>query len=146
MANSWKTEAQKQHFLEYQRKRKADFKARGICPSCTKRPSAEGRVCCIQCLEDKKLTQKFGSAGPYRQLYADLFELQQGLCGICRNPMKRPVLDHCHKTMIVRGLLCSNCNIGIGQFKDDPKLLAQAITYVTENAGIGISMKRRNKN
>ncbi|MES2225529.1 MAG: endonuclease VII domain-containing protein [Patescibacteria group bacterium] len=141
--SAWKSEEQRQHFLAYQRRRKAAFKEKGICPSCTKNPSAEGRVCCIQCLEDKKLNQKFGTAGPHRQLYADLFERQRGLCGICQNPMKRPVLDHCHKTMVVRGLLCSNCNIGLGQFKDKPELLSKAIKYVSENAGIGVSLKRR---
>lgn len=140
--NSWKSEEERQRFLAYQRKRKEEFKARGICPSCTKNESAQNRVCCVQCLEDKKLVQKFGTAGPYRQLYAEMFERQQGLCGICLQPMKRPVLDHCHKTMIVRGLLCSNCNNGLGQFKDDQDLLARAIKYITENAGIGITLKR----
>jgi hypothetical protein len=138
-------EERKAHFREYLRKRKAAIKEKGVCPNCEKRPAAQGRVCCVQCLDDKKLTNKFGTAGPYRQLYAELFERQGGLCGICTKPMKRPVLDHCHNTMVVRGLLCSGCNIGLGQFKDDPKLLARAIKYVEENAGIGITQKRSSR-
>jgi hypothetical protein len=136
-------ERRKQYMREYGRRRKAAFKEKGICPSCEKEPAAPNRTCCTKCLEDKKLSAKFGSAGPYRQLYADMFERQQGLCGICRMPMSRPMLDHCHKTMIVRGLLCSNCNVALGKFKDDPKLLTRAIQYITENEGVGISLKKR---
>lgn len=137
-------EEKRLHLNAYGRKRKKVLKDKGICPNCEKRPSAEGKVCCVKCLEDKKLTQKFGTAGPYRQIYADLFERQNGLCGICANPMQRPLLDHCHKTMQVRGLLCSRCNVGLGQFQDDEKLLAKALNYIRNNAGIGIELKRRN--
>jgi Recombination endonuclease VII len=135
----------KAHNASYRKQRKNSFKERGICPNCEKRSSAPGKVCCIQCLEDKKLTQKFGTAGPYRQIYGDLFERQQGLCGICRRPMEKPVLDHSHATMEVRGLLCSRCNIGLGQFQDDPVILASALRYIDSNAGIGITIiKRKN--
>src|ERR1035437_6253345 len=111
MANSCKSEEERQRFLNYQRKRRASFKEKGICPSCLKSVAVPGKTCCQQCLDDKKLVHQFGTAGPYRQLYAELFENQRGLCGICKKPMMRPVLDHCHETMNVRGLLCSNCNI-----------------------------------
>lgn len=141
--SAWKSEEHRQKFLAYQRKRKAGFKERGICPGCQKNPSAPGRVCCGTCLEDKKLNMKFGRAAPYRQLYAELFEAQRGLCGICSEPMTRPILDHCHTTMNIRGLLCQNCNIGLGQFKDKPELLEKAMHYIQTNAGIGVKMKSR---
>jgi hypothetical protein len=139
----WDEERKKEYQRAYIRNRKAEFKRKGICPNCQKNPSAPGRVCCSQCLEDKKLTVKFGSAGPYRQLYAELFERQHGLCGICQELMNRPLLDHNHETMEVRGLLCSRCNVGLGQFKDSPKILAAALNYVENNAGIGIKLKVR---
>lgn len=139
-------ERQREYFQAYRKKRKQSFKERGICPNCEKRAAAPKKVCCVQCLEDKKLTLKFGSAGPYRQLYAEMFERQSGNCGICRKLMMRPVLDHCHKTMVVRGLLCQNCNIGLGQFKDNANLLKSALNYIQNNAGVGIEIKRRDKN
>lgn len=61
---------------------------------------------------------------------------QGGLCAICSrsqtgNCRKRHLnIDHCHKTKKTRGLLCDKCNIGIGLFGDDTKLLHRAINYL----------------
>jgi hypothetical protein len=38
--------------------------------------------------------------------------------------------DHCHQSGQVRGRLCMNCNSGIGQFYDNPRLLLKAIGYL----------------
>lgn len=59
---------------------------------------------------------------------------QNYCCKICsKKPQtKRPlVVDHCHKTGIVRGLLCYNCN-RIITLLDDPNLLAKAKSYLLE--------------
>ena len=59
---------------------------------------------------------------------------QNYCCKICsKKPQtKRPlVVDHCHKTGIVRGLLCYNCN-RIITLLDDPNLLAKAESYLLE--------------
>lgn len=63
---------------------------------------------------------------------------QDGVCAICRRPETarnqhgpiRLSVDHCHKTNRVRGLLCGNCNNGIGRFKDDPLILQSATDYL----------------
>jgi len=53
-------------------------------------------------------------------------------CAICGVKESATVLhvDHCHTNGTVRGRLCVNCNSGVGQFKDDIKLLHRAAEYV----------------
>lgn len=56
--------------------------------------------------------------------------IQEGRCAICLEKTNRLVVDHDHKTGKVRSLLCTTCNAGMGQFKDDIELLAQTIAYL----------------
>jgi hypothetical protein len=67
-----------------------------------------------------------------------LFEIQECKCAICGvesesvdNDLKQLSTDHDHETNMVRGLLCSHCNLGLGNFKDNISLLRRAITYLT---------------
>jgi len=63
--------------------------------------------------------------------YAQMMWEQEGSCAICATiPEKKLVIDHNHKTDKVRGLLCSNCNSGLGMFKDSPRRLRTAIAYL----------------
>lgn len=58
---------------------------------------------------------------------------QDGVCKICGNTCssnRSLAVDHCHKSGAVRGLLCRSCNVGLGHFKDDPKLLLLAAKYL----------------
>ena len=50
-------------------------------------------------------------------------------CVICGST-EELVVDHCHKTNIIRGMLCNHCNRGLGHFKDDPELLEFARMYL----------------
>ena len=43
------------------------------------------------------------------------------------------VLDHCHDTEVFRGWLCSNCNTGLGAFKDDLKRVTNACEYLNQH-------------
>lgn len=61
-----------------------------------------------------------------------LLTAQGGACLLCgnQNGSKRLAVDHCHNTSKVRGLLCTNCNVGIGMFRHDPELLEKAKNYL----------------
>ena len=59
----------------------------------------------------------------------NLRERQRDLCAICRAIEPKHV-DHCHRTRRVRGLLCFNCNQGLGRFDDDVQALRRAIDYL----------------
>lgn len=63
--------------------------------------------------------------------YRALLNSQSNMCAICdkKPPGKRPlVIDHCHDTGKVRGLLCYGCN-RIMHVVDNPELLAKALLY-----------------
>jgi hypothetical protein len=61
---------------------------------------------------------------------ADVMLAQQGgLCAVCRRAPAEHV-DHDHATGQARQLLCFNCNGGLGQFRDDPRVLREAARYV----------------
>lgn len=51
-------------------------------------------------------------------------------CTICGVFGKSLAVDHCHKTGKIRGVLCFDCNLGLGKFKDDPDLLEFARIYI----------------
>ena len=65
--------------------------------------------------------------------YNEMFEQQNGVCAICKQSCityRMLAVDHCHITGHVRGLLCSRCNIGLGQFCDNIDYLNSAIEYL----------------
>lgn len=61
---------------------------------------------------------------------------QGGRCAICRRlpTVRRLVIDHCHDTGEVRGLLCDPCNLGIGNLGDNELLLRRAADYLRRHA------------
>ena len=69
--------------------------------------------------------------------YEAMYDKQRGCCAICKSRIsssrtQKLYVDHCHQTLRVRGLLCGNCNNGLGQFKDSPRLLQRAINYLSD--------------
>jgi hypothetical protein len=64
--------------------------------------------------------------------YDVMFKEQDGLCAICKQPSthKNLDVDHNHETNKVRGLLCNNCNRGLGHLQDSVLVLESAINYL----------------
>lgn len=60
----------------------------------------------------------------------NLIDAHNGHCDICGQKSVRLVVDHCHHTGKLRGILCDKCNFGLGLFKDDPSLLRRAADYL----------------
>lgn len=104
-----------------------------------------GPVCyCSRSCKEKAHIQSGGAAAAtlrwyYRQYgltpeQAD--EMRKAGCAICgttdftRSKHGNGHIDHCHTTGRVRGVLCTTCNTGLGQFKDDPALLLAAVRYL----------------
>jgi len=87
--------------------------------------------------KNAQLRKKFGiSLGEYEQMLVE----RNYVCDICGNPEKCEnktlAIDHEHSTGRIRGLLCQNCNVSLGHFKDSPVLLRAAATYLEKERRI----------
>lgn len=84
---------------------------------------------------EKRKEQRIKKYGITIAEYNSMLIAQNNSCAICgHSEMKDknffPLIDHCHDTNKVRGLLCMNCNQGLGKFKDDIAILSNAIRYL----------------
>lgn len=68
--------------------------------------------------------------------FDELLARQGGVCAICSRVRVRWVVDHCHRTDVVRGILCYSCNTSLGKMQDSPALLRRAAEYL-ETHGSG---------
>ena len=72
-------------------------------------------------------------------MYEDLEMYSDGKCYICgvkpelKHKHDRLVVDHNHKDGTIRGLLCNNCNLAIGNFRDNVEFMENAIEYIKRN-------------
>jgi hypothetical protein len=91
-------------------------------------------------VRDACLKRRYGvSLDDYKAMY----KRQRGRCRICRVKKRKLYVDH--KGPIVRGLLCNPCNLGLGIFRDDPKRMRAAITYVKASARTPRRRRKRKK-
>ena len=135
----------------------AILKGHNLYPSRRKNCQPEQTFICIECGENKDLSERskeFNICLPCKRKrtmisimknvygiseaeYENQLAKQEGKCAICRkefkfsNKDKNTIhIDHCHKTGQTRGLLCGECNKGLGFFHDSPELLLAAINYL----------------
>lgn len=85
---------------------------------------------------ERWLNKRYGING---EIYARMLAEQNGVCALCYKPetsmgtggvVKMLAVDHDEETGVVRGLLCEQCNTGIGKLRHDPELLTRAAEYV----------------
>lgn len=66
--------------------------------------------------------------------YVGMVKDQNGLCKLCQLPLfdepRKPVIDHCHETGKIRGVIHNRCNVAIGMLRDDPVLVKRALEYL----------------
>jgi hypothetical protein len=88
-------------------------------------------------LEAKKRMLKYRYKLDYNN-YLLLYEQQDRKCKICNvekelGTVNGLLVDHCHTTNKVRGLLCSNCNSGLGKFMENYDIIIKASQYIKDN-------------
>jgi hypothetical protein len=100
--------------------------------------SERGRVCSfcrkkrtVLASRDVRLQETYGiTEAEYQQLLA----AQGGACAICRGTRRENLdVDHCHRTSLIRGLLCRRCNRRLlPASQDKPERLRAAIEYLNQ--------------
>jgi len=111
-----------------------------FCKDCSKERNKKDR----ENIRNRNIRWKYGIE--YSDLL-DMYKSQDGKCAICNIDMdlfyqdgetKHTVchVDHNHNTDIIRGLLCSECNTGLGKFKDNVDFLQSAIDYLEETINV----------
>lgn len=104
----------------------------------TSRHSTRCKDCTIEAQRYKKL-------GVCNVRYDELLVSQKGACAICEcklnsNRNTKFAVDHDHKTGVVRGLLCSNCNTALGLMKDSDVRLLAAVAYIRRHSAIDMKI------
>jgi hypothetical protein len=98
-----------------------------------------GTYRCQTCIQMMQETYQLRRLGCSNEKYQSHFNTQGGKCAICGvrqghrsryGKVCRLAVDHDHRTGKVRGLLCNNCNRGLGRFKDSIENLEAAIRYL----------------
>lgn len=95
---------------------------------------------CVRCSQDTSYRRRYGLT---------LLEVEKAKaegCRVCGTLSGILHVDHDHATGIFRGVLCENCNRGIGMFQDRADLLLKAADYLlaAENFGkpdVGVSIE-----
>lgn len=111
-----RTCGKRKHLLDYYKNRATQDGRQGSCKKCT----------------EARIRHKRHGLSPEEQ--DALFDQQEGLCAICGEPcpkFPRLCIDHDHITGKIRGLLCKQCNLGLGNFRDSPEILEAAIAYLS---------------
>ena len=76
----------------------------------------------------RRIFRRYGVSGEQYEAVAAALDNR---CAICRGECRRKLsIDHNHATGEYRGLLCSACNTGLGNFVDDPERLRRAAAYL----------------
>lgn len=105
-----------------------------ICRECGRTAHCVTEMLCPECYsEDRRLRSVYGIGLRWKR---DTLEKQENMCAVCGvvfSASVRPNIDHDHKTGVVRGILCANCNYGLGNFADSEERLYRAISYLRKS-------------
>ena len=82
------------------------------------------------CKECKRKMHRNWRRGVQSGFIEQMTIAQEGRCAICAKDGVELVLDHCHATEKIRGLLCRMCNALLGMAQDRVEILEEAIAYL----------------
>ena len=125
-------------FTDFNKSSKSKDGLQHYCRACSNKNRKEWDLADPERTRGKYLRETYGIK---LSDYAAMLEAQGHKCAICGQDetrfKKKLVIDHDHATGEVRQLLCNMCNHGIGNFKDDIDLMANAIKYILKHSKKG---------
>ena len=81
--------------------------------------------------KDYNLRKRYGVG---IEVFDAILASQGGVCAVCKKVKPVFCLDHNHKTLKIRGVICLNCNLRvIGGARDNDELLVNGAEYVLHN-------------
>ena len=100
------------------------------CPKCKEENHfSKNQYYCKECCKKSKARRRYEITS---EEYDELMGIES--CAICKRNFEEHCLikhiDHEHHTMVIRGVLCGNCNRGLGRFKDNSDYLSSAADYI----------------
>jgi hypothetical protein len=125
-----------QHHLVRKAQRRSHyekFRAAKKCWTCGL-PAPNNKSICDSCSAKKLSEQRKRVFGLTESQYEQLLRSRRKTCAVCLRPPPpgKPVLvlDHDHRTKVLRGFLCSKCNLALGLLNDSPAILRRLAAYL----------------
>ena len=90
-------------------------------------------------LDKSRISNRVKNKNLTLEEYKNMLYEQDNKCKICNRPERRKgrsgdlsslCIDHNHRNGVIRSLLCSDCNTGIGKLQDCPIMLRKAAAYL----------------
>jgi len=125
-----KTCNKEKHKTEFYQDKNGKEGLRFECKNCVRIRGKNWRKNNKHVWQNTLLLKKYGLS---QQEFSDMKQSQNGKCAICQCVLidgKMTCVDHCHMTGKIRGILCTNCNVALGHFKDSIPLMESAIQYL----------------
>lgn len=112
------------------------------CVACTEKfqPVNPRHRVCLVCTPSATWRRRFDKYGVSKVLWDRLLNKQRGVCALC--PNKPTHVDHNHKTMVVRGLLCAVCNQALRAVEANARWGERARRYLKNDTGIRANATR----
>lgn len=124
---------------EYHKDKNRNDSLAGFCKKCLIAKNKKWRENNPEKMKERRATRIWYrrkiSYGLTKEQFFEIIKNQEEKCAICRTGIDQNChVDHCHNTNVVRGLLCNNCNTGIGMLQDSLDILKAAINYLEKYA------------
>lgn len=109
-----------------------------VCIACTQpfTPASPRHKLCVTCIPNRAASGRYASKGVTQPNVDAIVTAQGGTCALCSNTATD--VDHNHKTLVVRGILCGGCNLALNRI-ECAGWAARAEAYLQRDTGFRTS-------